>query len=84
MSGPLEVWVCTDCLAFLANGTLGQEDPTEDQSHQDAMRAVWGDLRHLVPGDCSDDVCGFSWGRCEGCHSSLGGDRHQAFWLGEQ
>ena len=69
--------VCVDCLAIMANGTLGAEDAAEDAAHAARMAEQWPGF-HLVPA-CPEDCEGhFSWARCEGCGSSLGGDRHPA------
>ncbi len=47
--------------------------------HAARMNAHWPgeDGWELVPGDC-EGSCEFSWSSCDGCGSSLGGDRHHA------
>jgi hypothetical protein len=65
--------VCTDCALMIANGE-GSED------HARKVSSVWGaDAIGLVL-TCSDEDCSppFSWSRCDGCGSTLGGDRHEA------
>lgn len=74
-----ELSVCVDCLAIAANGELGQGDTKADEAHAEAMSSqLMGDAPWLVPA-CPEDCEGwFSWSRCDGCGSTLGGDRHPA------
>jgi hypothetical protein len=74
--------VCTDCTMMIANGELGQGDEAAEAVHVAAMVTLWGEgsagVMSLVL-NCDDDCEGhFSWQRCDGCGSTLGGDRHPA------
>lgn len=61
----IEVAVCTCCLLKAANGECGcVPEECSDPTER------------LIPGDSEG---WFSWQNCEGCGSTLGGDRHQAF-----
>jgi len=67
--------VCVDCIMLLANGETGDEQETA--AHAAKINALWGDTQ-LVPA-CDEDCEGwFSWSSCDGCGSTLGGDRHKA------
>lgn len=71
----IDLLVCIDCLFVLANGVADEGD----ERVVAAMSKEWPpDLFQLVPA-CPEDCEGnFMWSRCEGCGSSLGGDRHPA------
>jgi len=83
-----EISVCTDCLMLIANGEVSDDHPDnrpdDDQDnnassrHANKINAIWPFENgwHLSIGD---DHTEFSWRRCEGCGSRLGGDREQAF-----
>lgn len=67
--------VCVDCLMMQANGTLGQGDDAADHAHAELMAAQWPD--HDLANNCPEGCEGsFSWQSCDGCGSTLGGDRH--------
>ena len=72
-----EIDVCTDCLMFLANGDVPEDNPhnwsPDDIDRQWPQRP--GERTWIALGDSEQH---FSWRRCEGCGSSLGGDRHPA------
>lgn len=70
-----ELEVCTMCIHLLANGEY--DDGTNAVVIvADGIRRTWGaNVSHLVPG--SSDL-GFSWSSCDGCGSTLGGNRHEA------
>lgn len=75
-----ELEFCTDCVFMIANG-----EGTD--AHMEAMVSIWGEGIRGVLGlalsshckECidEDEPCEgwFSWSRCDGCGSSLGGDR---------
>lgn len=64
--------VCADCAMLIANG-----EDSDGVAERVAER--WGDLAvHLVLSCSGCDDCGFSWASCDGCGSTLGGDRHAA------
>jgi len=88
---PHVIEVCTDCLFLLANGEAfewqGADYVDITEEHTAKMRAVWNDW-HISLG-CSDPECTdgpneldtepwFSGQDCDGCGSSLGGDRQHA------
>lgn len=74
----IELSVCVSCLEVLANGV----ETTEHEQVARDMHEKWGgDERHIVPA-CTDECeGGFSWTSCDGCGSTLGGDRHPAVAL---
>lgn len=70
--------VCDDCAQVIANGEIN-DGTDRDKEVADAQVRVWGsDAVHLVLAcgeDCSES---FSWAPCDGCGSTLGGNRHPA------
>lgn len=59
-------------LGQITLGRLQEENETEE--HYEEYLSGWG--------DGSDGNAGFSWSSCDGCGSSLGGDRYYATaWL---
>jgi hypothetical protein len=68
---PNKLCVCTDCILIIANGDCGEN--TEE--HADAMMAYNPDTVFIFGGD---DL-GFSWSYCQGCGTTLGGDRFTAY-----
>ena len=61
--------LCVDCLIMVANG-----EGTKEHAHIMAKR--WG---YSLVMSCEEDCEGyFSWASCDGCGSTLGGDRHPA------
>ena len=95
---PATISICADCVYFLAYGRLdGQtmdDNPGADVVHAAKMQAQWGDTE-ITPG--CDSTCTkhgavddryddpkpwFSWSSCDGCGTTLGGDREYATaWL---
>lgn len=74
-----ELKVCTDCLFFIANGDLPENE-------NDAARVVAG-VESFAPGYVAPTGEGegsFSWRPCECCGCKLGGDRHDAVVLGDE
>jgi hypothetical protein len=65
------LYVCTDCVFYIANGDL-PEDDTNAWS-PDNFDARWRDY-NVCCGDSEKDN-EFSWSRCDGCGSKLGGAR---------
>lgn len=77
-----EIVVCGDCLLLIANGELTDSDGNDiAEAHAAKITALWGDEKgswHLVPA-CDENCDGeFSSSQCDGCGSTLGGDRHKA------
>lgn len=67
--------ICVDCLVFTANGDL-PEDPARAAELTDAAERLHDEGYVLVPA-CPEDCEGsFSRSSCDGCGSTLGGDRH--------
>lgn len=65
--------ICVDCAMAHANGDFtGMDEATEQR-----VKAGMERTGYLSVGD--DD--GFSWSRCDGCLSHLGGDRYTAYGL---
>lgn len=78
------IWVCTDCEAVHANGEIGDPDHTPDREPlglldgQDVSLGMTFDEHECeAPGEveCECEQTTFSWSRCEGCGSQLGGAR---------
>jgi hypothetical protein len=91
------IWVCQDCMFAHANGESPIDpDPTQpepwalDDGADVTMGLSWDE--HDDPAGCEaafnsgSDQCdcehrSFSWSACEGCGSSLGGDRYAfTYW----
>lgn len=77
----VDLKICVDCLQMIANG----EGP---EGHEAAMTAHLGEGADVTLGcldpECDDDGTegGFSWSSCDGCGSTLGGDRfHATQWV---
>ena len=68
----VKIALCDDCLMFVANGTLGQDDDAADDFHAEKIFARWSDEWTLTY-DVVDPH--FSWSECDGCGSTLGGSR---------
>ena len=69
----IDVSLCADCIAFDANGTVGDDpDYTPDKP---PMALLDG---YLIGPDETDHECEghFSWGACDGCGTALGGTRY--------
>lgn len=74
-----ELMACGDCLMYVANGDLPEDDNGELQAAIDANLTP-AEQRHLCCGDSEQDN-EFSWSACQCCGSSLGGSRHQLIVL---
>ncbi len=70
----IDLQVCSDCLLFIANGDAPADD---NPSHPWVYDGPEDEGYHVHAGDTDRDA-GFSWRRCDTCHSGLGGDRHHA------
>lgn len=70
-----ETSVCVDCAMMLANG-----EGTEE--HAERIAARWQAQGYDLVLACDEECEGwFSWLDCDGCGSTLGGDRHPAHWI---
>lgn len=73
--------VCTDCAQLIANGDLGGQECEHGgaDDHAAAMVAVWGEgpagVLGLVLELSEETEAHFSSRRCDGCGSTLAGDR---------
>lgn len=67
----VKISVCVDCAMLLANGTLGNEDDVEDDAHAWKIATLWPGW--VLSTDSGENY--FSWSQCDGCGSTLGGDR---------
>lgn len=77
MTETINLAVCEDCVFVIANGEY-PEDETRTQE------IVAGETRWHAEGytlAVGDDYDQFSWGRCDVCHTRLGGSRHEAYAL---
>jgi len=89
------IWVCCDCMFTHANGETGanpDREPWNLLEREPEGTSVTMGLLHEEhecskkdDPDCQDECeCEtqeFSWSRCEGCGSPLGGSRHAfALW----
>lgn len=62
--------ICVDCLFYLANGEVTDGEGNDiTAAHGAAIASVWGDAERDP---------WFSWSSCDGCGSTLGGDREYA------
>ena len=80
------LWLCVDCTQVLANGELG-DDSTPDLEplglieRDEEITLGMLDEEHSCDGtaeECDCESQSFSWSRCDGCGSTLGGSRHAA------
>ena len=74
-----ELAVCVDCAMLIANGEVQDNGHDVTAEHAAKVGAQWGDdTRNLVL-SCPDECEGwFSSSSCDGCGSTLGGERHPA------
>ena len=71
MTVTFQIEVCDDCAMLIANGETPEDNP------EFRLSDSW-DGYHIAL-DCPEDGCeSFSWSSCDGCESSLGGNRHPA------
>ncbi len=78
-----EIEVCADCLMFLANGEV-PEDDTREKALIEGLQRNWGSKSAHGPGChvlATSENRGLSWRRCEGCGDIRGGNRHKAVVL---
>lgn len=70
-----ELNICTDCLMLHANGDAG--DGVDNDELAASIEEVWpSDEGWLIIPEGDDTH--FSWGWCDSCMTTLGGDRHTA------
>lgn len=79
-----DLWVCSDCVMFLANGDFPEY--RDETMYADCIDAIWPpeegwSLCVDFPRDGEEeDTCynEFSWSSCDCCGSTLGGSRYRA------
>ncbi len=69
------LWVCVDCLVFIANGELPEDDGARAAVLAGVEREAVAGGHWAVTGE--DDDREFSWHACACCGSDLGGSRHR-------
>lgn len=73
--------VCVDCMVIAVNG----EPPVDRLPSEPSVWSLWrNEPYHIVPAFGSDDmssVPAFSKQACEGCGSTLAGQRYRFAWL---
>lgn len=79
MQVKFELMSCVDCLMYVANGDLPEDDNGELQARIATMLTP-EEQSNLCVGD-SDQDDEFSWRACECCGSPLSGSRHQLICL---
>jgi hypothetical protein len=75
----IEMYVCADCIMFIANGDMmGDED-----WHRRVIQYAeyWHSVNRFLAIGAADAEIYFSFMPCDLCDSSLGGSRHQAWAL---
>ena len=82
MADIIELEGCTDCIMYLANGELPEDNP--GGWTPEAVEANWKGYHVCVAGDENSETS-FSWQPCDVCGSALGGDRYPcAAWKCEE
>lgn len=86
------IWVCIDCMFSHANGETSSDEAPDcepwcliDKGDEVAMGIMADEHADSCTPEDREEGCdcatdSFSWSPCEGCGSSLGGERH-AFTL---
>lgn len=78
--------VCVDCALLIASGEVTDSDGNDITAVVASRQDLWWGTAldggtFVLSG--TDDEPFFSWSRCDGCGSALGGDRMKAAVLGE-
>jgi hypothetical protein len=82
VSDIIELEGCTDCIMYLANGELPEENTSGWTP--EAVERKWKGYHVCVAGDENSEEH-FSWQPCDVCGSSLGGNRYPcAAWKCEE
>lgn len=89
MSETYTIWVCVDCIHVHANGECAEGADREPLALLDGMDVTMGLMReehactdeqgrtaHDRGEECECETTDFSWTSCDGCGSTLGGERH--------
>lgn len=78
-----ELAICVACLEYTTKGEVGDGGRTTEEVAA-AIGQEWGDHAGGLTAACGENCDGwFSWSPCEGCGSTLGGERHPAVVLVE-
>lgn len=76
-----EISVCVDCCLLFETGEVHDADGNDITADvAGGVMSNWGEASGRIVMS-SDDEPGFSWSKCEGCGSTLGGDRMKAVVL---
>lgn len=83
------IYVCWDCVSYIADPEDYEDICVDGNNHErwswtkKGLESNWSEWTLLCGGDSSPELQDeqandpyFSWSHCEGCDSSLGGDRH--------
>ena len=71
---------CSDCLLLVANGDLPTDLTDEEvKTYLERVKHYCGEL-DVVPGGSDEDE-EFSWQQCDCCGTTLGGSRHQIYFI---
>jgi hypothetical protein len=98
MSDTCTIWVCQDCMLHHANGECGDCHTDEGHDREpwalesNRSKATMGMFKEHHECDtrwsdwrergCDCETRNFSWSSCDGCGSTLGGERHAfTLWL---
>lgn len=72
-----DLWVCTDCLFFIENGELPENDPPRAAEVRESVRGSDGVWAADWDSDTEEGIDAFSKSPCDCCNSSLFGERHR-------
>jgi hypothetical protein len=84
---PTPIDVCVECVQILANGVDPDEERPETVDAARGLAERWPGEDAVttpavtlgrMPDDDEGDDPWFAWTACDGCGSTLGGDRHPA------
>lgn len=69
---------CTDCILLVANGDPPDLPEEELKNYLERVKHYCGELE-VVPGGSDEEE--FSWQQCDCCGTTLGGSRHQIYFI---
>jgi len=68
-----DLWVCEDCLIYIANGEL----PESEEESEAIKHGIEREHPYQWVADSDEESDRFSWSACDCCASGLGGVRHK-------